>query len=559
MVNRILQGNQVDFMDLIVSLAQVNFTLGDIRKNAELIIQWTKRARDEQGAHLVVFPELALVGYPPEDILLRPTLYPLAEQALLHIASQVKGIDVVVGYPLRESGHSYNAAAIIRQGRIIANYKKQELPNYSVFDEKRYFSAGDQPYIIDVQGVRVAITICEDIWFPEPMAQAKSAGAELMVVLNASPFHFDKIQQRRDLLVRRAVEGNMPIAYVQTVGGQDELVFDGGSMVVDSKGTLCGQAPFFSEALYPVKFRRENQLVQPILSTIAEPLSDVQSIYEALVLGVRDYVNKNGFPGVVVGSSGGVDSALALAIAVDALGSERVESVMMPTRFTSKMSVEDAQALADNLGFSHSVVSIDALYQSTLDTLAKPFTGFAPGTTEENIQARLRGMIMMAFSNKKNTLVLTTGNKSELSVGYATLYGDMVGGFCVLKNVPKTWVYLLAHYRNTLSSVIPPRIIDREPSAELAMNQKDSDMLPPYEILDAILLRYIDQDKNVQEIIAEGFESEVVKRIAKMVDRNEYKRHQAAPGVYITDRSFGRDRRYPITSHYGKNEAEFVG
>ncbi|HEY5718067.1 MAG TPA: NAD+ synthase, partial [Motiliproteus sp.] len=425
------------------------------------------------------------------------------------------------------------------------------LPNYQVFDEKRYFEAADQPCVVEMGGHRVALTICEDIWHTHPVSQAKAAGAELMLNLNASPFHLRKTEHRRELLGQRAHEGGFPIVYANLVGGQDELVFDGGSLVINANGELVLAAPEFSEGLHVIEF---DGRACRALSPSEPPLSLEASVYQALVLGVRDYVNKNGFRGVVLGLSGGIDSALTLAVAVDALGAERVEAVMMPFRYTSQMSLEDAEAEANTLGVRYSVHSIEPMFESFMQTLAPAFAGMARDTTEENLQARCRGVLLMALSNKKGYLVLTTGNKSEMAVGYSTLYGDMAGGFDVLKDVPKTLVFALARYRNTLSAAIPERVITRPPSAELAPDQKDEDSLPPYEVLDRILELYVEQDFSAHDLIAEGFEAAVVNRVVRLVDLNEYKRRQAPVGVRITQRGFGRDRRYPITSGWKAGE-----
>jgi NAD+ synthase (glutamine-hydrolysing) len=432
---------------------------------------------------------------------------------------------------------------------MIDRYCKQLLPNYAVFDEKRYFACGDQPCVTDVAGIPVGITICEDIWEPGPAAQAAAAGARLLVNLNASPFHAGKHDEREAVLQERARETGLAILYVNLVGGQDELVFDGGSCVVDATGNVTRHAPACVEGLYPVDLRNV-QPVQPLPAICAPHLAAEALIYQVLVLGVRDYINKNGFDGAVLGLSGGIDSALTLALAADAIGAERVEAVMMPSRYTSAMSREDARAEADALGVRMHEISIEAPFGSFLEVLEPVFRDSAADTTEENIQARCRGVILMAISNKQHRILLTTGNKSEMAVGYATLYGDMAGGFAPIKDVPKLLVYRLSRYRNSLGQVIPQRVLERPPSAELAPDQQDSDSLPPYEVLDPILERYIENDQSVETIVAAGFDDAIVRRVARMVDRNEYKRRQAPPGVRITQRAFGRDRRYPITRGY---------
>lgn len=533
---------------LRVVMAQLNLRVGDVHGNAERIIEAACTAREQWQADVIVFPELSLCGYPPEDLLLRSSMQLRIEQALQRVQEQVHGIYLVIGYPWLEEEARYNACAVIADGQLLARYYKQKLPNYRVFDEKRYFDAGNQPCVLDIKGVSVALTICEDIWFAEPMAQARDAGAQVMLSLNASPFHLDKQREREEILAERAREGGMPIIYVNQVGGQDELVFDGGSCVVDATGQVCQRVTAFTEGLYPADLLLDGAQVTPRHATCA-PLPELEaSVYQALVMGVRDYVRKNGFKGVVLGLSGGIDSALTLAVAVDALGAERVEAVMMPYRYTAQISLEDAEAEARALAVTYRVLPIAPMVEAFMGTLAPVFEGLARDTTEENLQARCRGTLLMAISNKKGYLVLTTGNKSEMAVGYATLYGDMAGGFDVLKDVPKTLVFRLCEYRNTLGMVIPQRVIDRPPSAELAPDQKDEDSLPPYPVLDEILKLYIEYDLSANAIIAEGFDEDTVRRVLRLVDLNEYKRRQAAVGVRVTQRGFGRDRRYPITS-----------
>ncbi|NQD91965.1 NAD+ synthase [Pseudomonas sp. CrR25] len=533
---------------LRVVMAQLNLRVGDVHGNVERIIEAACGARDQWQADVIVFPELALCGYPPEDLLLRSSMQLRIEQALQRLQDEVRGIYLVVGYPWLEDELRYNACAVIADGQLLASYYKQKLPNYRVFDEKRYFEPGNEPCVVDIKGVPVAVTICEDIWFAEPMAQARAAGAQLMLSLNASPFHLDKQGEREEVLAERAREGAMPVVYVNQVGGQDELVFDGGSCVVDADGQVSQRVASFNEGLYPVDLLLEEDSVRPRPATCAPLLELEASVYQALVVGVRDYVRKNGFKGVVLGLSGGIDSALTLAVAVDALGAERVEAVMMPYRYTAQISLEDAEAEAEALGVTYRVLPIAPMVEAFLGTLAPVFEGLGRDTTEENLQARCRGTLLMAISNKKGYLVLTTGNKSEMAVGYATLYGDMAGGFDVLKDVPKTLVFRLCEYRNTLGAVIPQRVIDRPPSAELAPDQKDEDSLPPYPVLDEILKLYIEHDLSANAIIAEGFDEDTVRRVLRLVDLNEYKRRQAAVGVRVTQRGFGRDRRYPITS-----------
>ena len=539
--------------ELRVAVAQLNLLVGDIDGNAARVIDSSARARDELGADIVVFPELTLTGYPPEDLLLRPGMYERVALAVARIQDTVRGITVVFGYPRREGEAHYNSVVMMRDGEVLGRGDKQHLPNYSVFDEKRYFSPGRERCVADIGAFRVGAVICEDVWEAGPVAEVAADGAQLVLNINASPFHVDKGSEREDIVSRRARESGVPLVYVNLVGGQDELVFDGESFVVDAAGRLACRFPAYEEGLFTVDFARRDGRLAPLVSGApAPPLSTDASIYRALVLGVRDYVTKNGFEGAVIGLSGGIDSALTLAVAVDALGADVVEAVMLPSRYTAAMSREDAAEEARRLGVEYHEISIDEVYQAFLDALAGEFAGYPVDTTEENIQARCRGVILMAISNKKHKMVLTTGNKSEMAVGYATLYGDMAGGFCVLKDVVKTRVYRLVAWRNAIEEVIPLRVIERPPSAELAPDQKDTDSLPPYEILDPILRRYVEQDQGVEDIVAAGFDAETVRRVVRMVDRNEYKRRQAPPGVRITRRAFGRDRRYPITSAYGR-------
>jgi len=544
---------------LCVVIAQQNYLVGDVSGNATKVIDAALRARDEFQADAILFPELTLTGYPPEDLLLRPGLHRAVHQALENIQSQVTGIDIVVGFPEQTDAGLFNAVAVLRDGKRIATYHKCRLPNYNVFDEKRYFTMGDRPCVVDIAGVPVGLMICEDIWYSEPMLKVKQAGARLVLNLNASPFHRAKGAEREAELEKRVKEAGLPVVYANLVGGQDELVFDGASLVMAADGKVCQRAPAFETGLFPVVFTIETDgSITPQPGKITKPDDELESIYKALVLGTRDYIGKNGFPGAIIGLSGGIDSALTLAIAVDAIGAERVEVVMMPSRYTLDMSVEDAQKQASMLGVKHLVLPIEAPFNAFLDLLTAPFAGTEPDATEENIQARCRGILLMALSNKNHKVVMTTGNKSEMSVGYATLYGDMAGGFAVLKDVPKTMVFRLAEFRNNsrkrVSPVIPQRVIDRPPSAELAEDQKDTDSLPPYDVLDPILEMYIEQDQCADDIIAAGYDVNTVQRVIGLVNRNEYKRRQAPPGVRISQRAFGRDRRYPITSGYDREQ-----
>ena len=530
-------------------MGQINTFVGDWQGNCERVIAACKSAYATSPEAVVVFPELTLTGYPPEDLLLRPSLQQDADAVLAQLCAELPPtLWVVVGYPRQRSDGLYNSAGVIHGGKIVAEYDKQSLPNYQVFDEKRYFQAGSGATVVDVKGVKVGITICEDIWEPDPIAGARAAGAQLLVNLNASPFHRGKPQERQAMVSERARANDLPVVYVNQVGGQDELVFDGGSFAVNRDGTVAVSAVDFEEALcwLEVDSADSDKLIIRD-GARAQTRDDVAAVWQALVLGVRDYVNKNGFPGVVLGLSGGIDSAVTLAVAVDALGAERVNAVMMPFRYTASISIEDAEAQAAAMGVAYRSISIEPLYESFTGALAGEFQGLAANITEENLQARCRGVLLMSISNKKNLLVLTTGNKSELAVGYSTLYGDMAGGFDALKDCPKMLVYALARYRNSLTPCIPERVITRPPSAELAPDQKDEDSLPPYEVLDAIIEHYVEQDMSAQEIVALGFTDSDVRRVVRLVDLNEYKRRQAPVGVRITQRGFGRDRRYPIT------------
>ena len=539
-------------------IAQLDFLVGDVPGNAARVIDAAIQARDKHSAQAIIFPELTLTGYPPEDLLMRPGLHRAVSRALSDIKSQVNGIDIILGYPKQKTKQTdnalFNAATVIRDGESVVEYYKCELPNYGVFDEKRYFTEGAEPCVVDIGGVPVGITICEDVWVSENIQKSKQAGAKLIVNLNASPYRIQKTREREAQLKSRAAESGLPIIYANLVGGQDELVFDGESLVITADGKVCQRAPAFEEGLYVVNLDvADDGSVSPQTGVISPHLEEIESVYRALVLGVRDYINKNNFPGAILGLSGGIDSALSLAVTVDAIGADKVEAVMMPSRYTLDMSVEDAQEQAELMGVEHHVLPIETAFKSFLGILEEEFSGTEPDSTEENIQARCRGILLMAISNKKHKMVITTGNKSEMSVGYATLYGDMAGGFAVLKDVPKLLVYWLADYRNGLSPVIPQRVIDRPPSAELAEDQQDTDSLPPYEVLDAILEMYIELDQCADDIIASGYDADIVRRVIRLVNQNEYKRRQAAPGVRISQRAFGRDRRYPITSGYDKS------
>ncbi len=535
-------------------MAQLNLIVGDIDANANRVIACARRAIDEQSADMIVFPELTLTGYPPEDLLFRPSLKLRVDKALQKILAANLDIYMVLGYPRKVEDKLYNALSVIRGSDQLGVYHKQLLPSYEVFDEHRYFAPGDGPLLLDIAGSRMAFTVCEDMWGPGPAVQAREGGAQLLININASPYHINKLTERQALLQKRSQESGCPIVYVNLVGGQDELVFDGGSMAVDASGTCQALVPSYVEGQYPldIQIGSRGECAIPRQEIAAAQQVEAQ-IYNALVLGVRDYVNKNGFSGVVLGLSGGIDSALTLAVAVDALGKDRVQAVMMPFEYTSKLSLDVAAQQAATLGVNYQVIAINEIYAAFMAALQSEFAGTATGISEQNLQARARGVLLMGISNKKGLLVLTTGNKSEIAVGYSTLYGDMAGGFDVLKDVSKTMVYRLARYLNmspgnSAGEVIPQSVIDRPPSAELAPDQVDQDSLPPYDVLDQILELYVEQDYSAAAIIAQGFEESQVKRVLRLVDLNEYKRRQSPIGVRLTRKGFGRDRRYPITN-----------
>ncbi len=530
---------------LRIVIAQLNLAVGDIQGNLQKSIHAAKSARDAFSADMIVFPELSLTGYPPEDLLFRKSFIDEANDALNTFKSEVEGIYCVVGHPHATSQGLHNSCSVIYNKTIVGRYAKQRLPNYGVFDECRYFVPGNSSCVIPVHGIPVGIIICEDLWFPGPTQQLADQGARVVVAPNASPFEIDKHEQRHFTLAKRARADRIPIVYVNCIGGQDDLVFDGGSMAIDSEGKICQQAGFFQEALLPVDIEVSSMNTVVSESPFTLP-SEEQRVYDALVLSVRDYIQKNHFPGVLVGVSGGIDSALTLAIAVDALGKDKVHAVMLPSRYTSGMSTEDSLALIQNLGVTHEVISIEPAFNQFLDSL--DLAKRKPTIVEENIQSRCRGVILMAISNETGKLVLTTGNRSEMAVGYSTLYGDMAGGFAVLKDVPKTMVYRLAHWRNQSQAVIPDRTLTRAPTAELASNQKDEDSLPPYDILDKILELYLNQEQSIQEIVEQGFDKDVVTKIVKLVCHSEYKRRQSPIGPRINHQSFGRGRRYPVTA-----------
>jgi NAD+ synthase (glutamine-hydrolysing) len=556
---------------LKIAIAQMNCVVGDLSGNVEKILDFSRRAR-AAGAELMVTPELALCGYPPEDLLLREGFYRDCAAALADLAARTPpGLAVLVGHPHEQGGRKYNAASVLQDGRIVATYHKRTLPNYTVFDEQRYFTPGDASCVFNVAGLdfgvnicedtwgaqgarltrpdaamNVGVNICADAWEAEAPRAARAAGARVLLVLNASPYHIRKQESRYDVMRERVAENGMALVYANLVGGQDELVFDGGSFVLDSRGEVTQQLPAFEESLGIVTVRDG----EPAAGDRVPEGAVEAEVYKALCLGVRDYVGKNGFPGVLLGLSGGVDSALTLCIARDALGAERVRAVMMPSRYTADMSLEDSRLLVRNLGVRYDEIPIGPVFDAFLAALAREFAGRPVDATEENLQARTRGTLMMALSNKYGSLVLTTGNKSEMAVGYATLYGDMAGGFAVIKDIAKTLVYRLCRYRNALSAVIPERILTRPPTAELRPDQTDQDTLPPYEVLDAIVAAYMENDMSPAEIVALGHPAADVRRVIEMIHRSEYKRRQAPIGIRITHRGFGKDWRYPITSRY---------
>jgi NAD+ synthase/NAD+ synthase (glutamine-hydrolysing) len=531
---------------ILIAAAQVNCTVGDLAGNAARILAFAERAR-AAGADLVLTPELSLCGYPPEDLVLREGFLADCRRALEALAGQVRGPALVVGFPEHAAGgRRYNAAALIRDGRIVQVARKRELPNYDVFDEKRYFDAGDAPCVFELKGVRCALAICEDVWFARVPQAAQAAGAQIMLSINASPYHKRKQAVRHDIFRGWIRATGMPMVACNLVGGQDELVFDGGSCVLDAQGALARQGPFFEEALELYAFDG----VRPVPGAVSAELALEAELYGALCLGTRDYLDKNGFPGAILGLSGGVDSALTLAVACDALGPARVRAVMMPSGYTAQMSQDDAAEMARRLGVRYDVIPIGPAFDAFRASLEPVFEGRPEDTAEENLQARVRGTLLMALSNKFGSIVLTTGNKSEMAVGYSTLYGDMAGGFAVIKDLTKTLVWRLSRYRNTVSAVIPENIITRAPSAELRPNQTDQDSLPPYDVLDGIVEAYMEQNRAPREIVAAGFAAADVRRVVELIRKSEYKRRQAPPGVRITLRGFGKDWRYPITSRY---------
>jgi len=553
-----------------IAIAQLNATVGDLAGNVTRIADFAARAK-AQGADLMVTPELALCGYPPEDLLLREDFLAACDKALEDLAVRVPGVTLVVGHPRAAGGKRYNSASVLQRGKVTGVYDKQRLPNYTVFDEERYFEPGVEACVFGVDGVsfgvnicedtwgalgpatararsddRVGINICADSWNATAPRAAREAGANVLLVLNASPYHMDKQRVRHDVMRERVAENGMALVYANLVGGQDELVFDGGSFVLNREGAVTHQLPLFEEAMGLVTLTDSD----PQPGVVSAPMLPDAEVYGALITGVRDYIDKNGFPGAIIGLSGGIDSALTLAIAVDALGAKRVRAVMMPSQYTAEMSREDARAEAEALKARYTEIAIRPMFDAFLQALSVEFKGLAVDATEENLQSRIRGTLLMALSNKTGALVLTTGNKSEMGTGYATLYGDMAGGFAVLKDINKQLVYRLANYRNSLSRVIPQRVIDRPPSAELRPDQKDQDSLPPYPVLDAIMEAYVEGDMSPREIVAHGFARHDVERVVRLVRGSEYKRRQAPVGIRITPRGFGKDWRFPITNRF---------
>ncbi|MGZ8967427.1 MAG: NAD+ synthase [Gallionella sp.] len=528
-----------------IALAQMNCVLGDLAANAAQILHYAEQAQ-AQGASLLLTPELSLCGYPPEDLLLREGFYVATTQALQDLAQQLPSIAVLVGHAHEIDGQHYNAASLLRDGKIELTYCKHALPNYAVFDEQRYFSAGKDAEVFTLNGVCFGINICADVWEEEAARSAAAAGAQVLLVMNASPFAISKQQRRYTVVRERVVENKVAVLYVNLVGGQDELVFDGGSFAMNNSGELVAQAAQFQTGLTVLDIAPDGTPSGAMIPLLEQHAS----IYQALCLGVKDYVHKNGFPSVLLGLSGGIDSALTLAIAVDALGADKVHAVMMPSPYTADISLVDSREMVKILGVRYDELSINETFATYLATLAPSFAACAADTTEENLQARIRGTLLMALSNKFGGLVLTTGNKSEMSVGYATLYGDMAGGLAVLKDICKTLVYDLSRYRNAQGLVIPERIITRPPSAELRPDQTDQDSLPPYAILDGIVSLYMEQDKSILDIIAAGYAAADVRRVVRLIRLSEYKRRQSAVGIRITERGYGKDWRYPITVRY---------
>jgi NAD+ synthase (glutamine-hydrolysing) len=531
--------------------AQLNFTVGDICGNTQKIINSILSAKNDHHADLIVFSELAICGYPPEDLLNRNDFFSQIDKNLLKIISLSQDIDILLGVPEKTSNEKFNSAIWIRNGKIIASYKKQVLPNYSVFDEQRYFEKGSSQTIVELKNIRFSILICEDIWHSKIVMDAKLANANCIICLNASPYSMRKSEIRMQILSQRNAETNLPIIMVNQVGGQDDLVFDGDSIVLNKKGEIVDHANYFEEQLLPIALDNTGNPIKS-LDTFKKPKCEehIELVYKALVTGTRDYITKNNFKGAIIGLSGGIDSALTLAIASDAIGPEKITTIFMPSKYSSTLSKDLAIEQTNILSVNYKSIPIDNIFDNYVSSLKPLFFNTQETITEQNIQARIRGNILMALSNQTGDIVLTTGNKSEMAVGYATIYGDMAGGFCVLKDVYKTLVYKLALYRNSISYVIPNDVITRKPTAELAPHQTDQDTLPPYDLLDNILAAFIDNDKSIDEITNSGIDKNIIKNIVKMVLKNEYKRRQSPPGPRITEKAFGKDRRYPVTSAF---------
>lgn len=538
-------------MELKITIAQYNFCVGDLEGNTEKIIQLARKAKSEENADLTIFPELAITGYPPEDLILRPGFHDRVSKCLKRIVSALRSETIILGYPELIGDKIFNSAGVIGKSQWITSYQKQELPNYAVFDEKRYFSAGNKPAVFKLGDLNIGLSVCEDIWIANQAKKCSDAGADIICNINASPFHQGKHKERIEAVKKSVASSGLPVIYANLCGGQDELIFDGRSFALNSFGEITAQAPAYTEGIYTLKIKKEGNCVAPVGDIIRET-DENKLIYDGIKLGIKDYIEKNNFQGCVVGLSGGIDSALTLALAVDALGPDRVTAISMPSEYTAEISISDAKQQAKTMGCEFHIIPINEAVQTLSGIVDKLIPNLKTTVAIENMQSRIRGLILMARSNSSKSMVLATGNKSEMAVGYATLYGDMAGGFAPLKDIPKTMVYSLSTFRNKHSEVIPKRVITRAPTAELAPDQKDTDSLPPYDILDPILEKYIEKDLTPSQIANSKSELFTVEKVASLVDRNEYKRRQAPPGVRITKRAFGRDRRFPITSKYSE-------
>ena len=538
-------------MGLSIAIAQYNFCVGDLEGNTEKIIQLARKAKSEKGADLTVFPELAITGYPPEDLILRPGFHDRVSKCLKRITSSLETETIILGYPELIGDKVFNSAGVIGKNKWITSYQKQELPNYAVFDEKRYFSAGTKPAVFRLGDLNIGLSVCEDIWIADQAKKCADAGADIICNINASPFHRGKHNERIEAVRESVAASGLPIIYTNLCGGQDELIFDGRSFALDSCGELTAQAPAYTEGTYTIEIKTSENIPIPVGDIVNEK-DETKLVYDAIKLGIKDYIEKNNFHGCVIGLSGGIDSALTLALAVDALGPERVTAISMPSEYTADISISDAERQAKTMGCEFHIIPINEAVETLSNIVDKLIPNLKTSVAIENMQSRIRGMILMARSNSSKSIVLATGNKSEMAVGYATLYGDMAGGFAPLKDIPKTMVYNLSIFRNKTSEVIPKRVITRAPTAELAPDQKDTDSLPPYDILDPILEKYIEKDLTPSQIADSKSDLPTVEKVALLVDKNEYKRRQAAPGVKITKRAFGRDRRFPITSKYSE-------